>query len=65
MSVRNIRTVRQFKNEFPAFTEGGLRWLIFNAASNGLDDHDVLVRVGRRVYLDVDRFFEWIDSQQT
>jgi hypothetical protein len=66
--VRRLLTVRQFSKRYPAFTEGSLRWLIFNAKEprsiegNGLNV--ALVRIGRRVLIDEDRFFEWIETQQ-
>ena len=40
-----------------------LRWWIFQAASNGLADAGAIVRVQRRVYVDVDKFERWIDTQ--
>ena len=41
---------------------GGLRWQIFNEQHNGLADFDVIVRNGRAVYIDEDRYFEWLRS---
>lgn len=38
---------------------GGLRHLIFNAQSNGFDQ--VIRRVGRRVLIDEQAFFAWVD----
>lgn len=46
------------------FSESSIRWFVFNAATNGMDDHAVIVRIGKRVYIDVDAFDRWIDSQQ-
>jgi hypothetical protein len=40
--------------ENPAFTEASLRWLIYRVGENGIDE--VLVRAGRRVLFDMDRF---------
>ena len=37
--------------------------MIFNAASNGLDAHKAVIRIGRRVYFDLVAFDRWIDSQ--
>ena len=39
---------------------GGLRHLIFHAASNGFDK--VIRRVGRRVLIDEAAFFAWVDG---
>jgi hypothetical protein len=54
IAPENLRTVKQFVQECPAFTEQGIRWLIFNAESNGFSA--VIVRVGRRVLLDREEF---------
>lgn len=40
---------------------GGLRHLIFNAKDNGFEN--VVRRVGRRVLIDEQAFFEWVDAQ--
>lgn len=41
--------------------QGGLRHLIFNAKRNGFER--VIKRAGRRVLLDEQAFFEWVESQ--
>ena len=41
---------------------GGLRYLIFNAKKNGFDK--VIKRCGRRILIDEQAFFEWVESQQ-
>jgi hypothetical protein len=56
-----LRTVDQLCQEHPAFTPGGIRWLLFHRHSNGLES--AVVRVGRRVFIDVERFFAWVDAQ--
>ncbi len=58
---RNLKSVAQFAAESP-FTEAQVRWWIFNAQANGL--HIAIIRIGRRVYIDVDAFARWIDQQQ-
>lgn len=60
---RDLKTVAAFAEAGP-FTEAQLRWYIFNDAHNGMRDNSVVVRVGRRVYIDVNAFDRWIDSQQ-
>jgi hypothetical protein len=62
--VRRLRTVRQFAEEHDGFREPSLRWLIFKAKENGLERAGAIVRVGRKVLIDEDRFFAWIDAQQ-
>ena len=39
----------------------GLRHLVFHSKTNGF--HKVVKRVGRRVLLDEQAFFEWVDEQ--
>ena len=41
--------------------QGGLRHLIFNANTNGFNA--VVKRAGRRVLIDEQAFFEWLDRQ--
>ncbi len=70
LDFQNLRSVRQIvdasrpagPDSEPAITEGSLRWLIFNAQENGLDQ--ALVRVGRRVLIDLDAFNDWLESQR-
>ncbi len=59
-----LLTVSQFSEQFPAFPVGGLRWQIFNEDNNGLRNACAIVRVGRKVLINVDKYFAWIDSQQ-
>ena len=59
----NLKTVPQFSESNPAFPVGGLRWQIFNQEKNGLKDAGAIVRVGRKVLIDVDKYFAWIYSQ--
>lgn len=69
---RTLLTVRQFSDKHPAFTQGAIRNLIFLAESrktsrgtiqgNGLNI--ALVRIGRKLLIDEEKFFQWIDEQQ-
>lgn len=46
-------------NKHPSWPPlGGLRWLIFNEHTNGFAR--VVRRMGRRVLIDEDAFFEWV-----
>ena len=60
--TRRLQSVAQFAASGP-FTQNQLRWWIFQSAHNGLADSGAIVRVQRRIYLDVDRFESWIDGQ--
>jgi len=60
---RKIKSVASVAEAGP-LSENQLRWLIFNARANGLHAHGAIVRIGRRVYIDEDKFDAWIESQQ-
>ena len=63
MNKPNLLTVQQFAKQHPAFKVGGLRWQIFNEENNGLKESGAIIRLGRKVMIDSDRFFKWIYSQ--
>ena len=56
-------TVQQFTTKHTAFNTGGLRSLIFNEHQNGLADSGAIVRIGRKVLVDENKFFVWVQSQ--
>ena len=60
--VPNFLTVRQYTERYPWPSESGLRWMIFHAASNGLESS--LIRVGRRILIDIDTFNSWVRSHK-
>ncbi|MCZ2099472.1 MAG: DNA-binding protein [Anaerolineae bacterium] len=62
MISERLRTLRQLAERNPAFTEGALRWHVFNAKSNGLDR--AIVRVGRRVLIDEAEFSRWLEGKR-
>ena len=63
MDYKNLRTVAQIARlAAPIITEGKLRWWIFHASQNGLAK--AIVRIGGRVYLDVEQFNNWLDTQR-
>ena len=62
-----LQTVPQFSEDNPAFSEGGLRWWIFNEDKNGLKESGAIIRIGtgkrKKVLIDPERFFRWAYSQ--
>jgi len=60
-NLPNYLTVRQLPERHPAFTQGGIRALIFNAEKNGF--HKCLRRCGRKILIDEKAFFEWLETQ--
>lgn len=69
--VRTLSTVRQFSEKNPAFSQGSLRNQIHLSTErysskgkipgNGLDV--ALLRIGRKLLIDDQKYFEWIDTQ--
>lgn len=70
----SLLTVKAFCEKHSAFSEGGMRYLIFQSqdrheangkivSGNGLDQAGAIVRVGRRVLIDEQAFFRWVAGQ--
>jgi hypothetical protein len=63
---RNLKKVARFcADSNGAFSEGMVRWWIFKAEDNGLADAGAIVRIGRALWIDVDKFNTWLDKQAT
>ena len=56
-------TVQQFIAKHTAFNTGGVRSIIFNEHQNGLTKSGAIIRIGRKVLIDQDLFFSWVQSQ--
>ena len=61
-SERRLIPVTKWNDYHPWPPIGGLRHLIFFEKDNGFSH--CLVRLGRRVLIDEERFFEWADRQR-
>ncbi len=55
-------TAKQFPEKHPAFTHGGIRSLIFHGDSNGLNASGAIIRIGRKILIDEEKFFGWVIS---
>ena len=55
-------TVNQFCERHPAFKVGGIRHLIFNEATNGLAHSSAIVRIGRKITINEEKFFAYIEG---
>jgi len=64
MNLPIYSTVKQFCERHPAFTEGGIRHNIFHEETNGLKESGAIVRNGRRVLINEEKFFAWLESKQ-
>lgn len=60
---RRLATVKNTCLKYPdaQITESSLRWLIFNGRENGFNN--CIVRIGRKVLIDLDKFEQWMDDQ--
>lgn len=54
-------TIRQLTTNNPAFTEGGIRALIFRADRNGFNS--CIRRIGRKILISKSAFSRWIEAQ--
>lgn len=63
--ARLYSTVQQFSEKHHAFTVASLRALIFNANTNGLNESTAIVRIGRKVIINEDKFFDWLESKHS
>jgi hypothetical protein len=59
-----LHRVNQFVQKYPAFAVGGIRALIFNETKNGLKESGAILRIGRKILIDEEKFFKWIEAQQ-
>ena len=57
---RVLVTVQQLCQRTPAFKEQTIRQLLFDRHKNGLDK--VIRHLGRRILIDEEQFFRWIDE---
>ncbi len=57
-----LHTVKQFAEKQRIFTEGALRNIIFNRYKNGLDESGAIQRVGRKILINEDKFYAWVNS---
>ena len=64
MAERRLYRINQFIESHPEFTFGQIRKLIFDSQRNGLAESGAILKLSRRVFIDPDKFFEWIDAQQ-
>ena len=63
MDFTRLRSIRQLA-EAPGspFSEPSLRWMVFRADQIGLSP--AIVRVGSRLYLDLDAFATWLEEHR-
>jgi hypothetical protein len=60
--IRNLMKISKFSSKYESFSESALRHYIFNADRNGFSK--AIKRIGRKVLIDEEEFFNWIEQQQ-
>lgn len=58
----DLFTFKQFITEQKLFTESALRGIIFKRHENGLEQSGAIKRVGRKILIDKNKFFDWVNS---
>ncbi len=58
----NLMTVSQFCKANPAFSMGSIRNILFYENANGLKACGATKRLGRKILIDCDKFFAWLDT---
>lgn len=61
LTVPKLVTIKQAVEEKIYPNEGGLRSLIFFANTNGFNK--VIRRINRRIFIDVEAFYRWVEEQ--
>jgi hypothetical protein len=57
----SLLTVRRLLEKYQWLTEGGIRHFLFHMNENGLCR--AVKKMGRRILIDEDAFFTWIEGQ--
>lgn len=65
MAIPTLLTVKQFCEKHPAFPEGGVRHQIFHEEENGLAEAGAIIRVGRKVLINEEKYFDVILKGQS
>jgi len=61
---KQILSVQQLANAIPAYEgrTGSIRWQIFNSDTNGLKESGAIIRHGRRILINAEKYFAWQDT---
>ena len=64
-NLDDVLSVKSFIKRYPDLgkTDKALYWDIFNSKHNGLDDCGAVLRKGRRVWIVVPKYRDWLFGQ--
>lgn len=60
---RVFLTVKQFSDQQPGLTQGGIRWDLYNRTTNGLAKSGAVMNRGRRILIDPDKYLSWMEDR--
>lgn len=60
--IPNLMSVSQFCEAHPVFTIGSIRNILFYEDMNGLKACGATKRLGKKILIDCDKFFTWLDK---
>lgn len=64
MSVPNYLTPKRLAEQHSnAVCIGGLRYEIFHAEDNGLEESGAIIRNGRKILIDEEKYFRWMKER--
>lgn len=61
---RDLYQLAQFSEKYPAWSVPSLRFHVFHAKQNGMEEQGVIWRLGRRILISESAFFRWVAQQQ-
>lgn len=64
MAVRSLFTINQFAKRHSFLSPAAIRFQIFNREKNNLHRSGAMVRLGKKILIDEEKYFDWIDAQQ-
>ncbi|MCV6599597.1 MAG: DNA-binding protein [Alphaproteobacteria bacterium] len=59
-----LMTIKDFSKKHTFISESALRNKVFYAEENGMQKMGVIKKLGKRVYIEENCFFQWLDSLQ-
>ena len=60
--IPSLFTINGFCEKHSFLTPSALRNKIFYSAQNGMNDFKVTIKLGKRVYINENNFFSWLNS---
>jgi len=57
-----LLNVPQLAQRQPALTVGGIRGWIFNEETNGLKESGAIIRIGKKLMINEEKFLAWIEG---